>query len=116
MGFIVTYKDKEIWNPSLTVGNLYLEQIASIEKIIGQRSGVISAFDDEIEVDKEILKNFINACLEFLQNSNNSALIAMFAGCIEVSLYIYYLTTDIWLDIPFDLRFLNEKARAIGNI
>jgi len=54
--------------------------------------------------------------MSFLQNSSNSALIAMFAGCIEVSLYSYYLITDIWLEVPFDLRFLNEKARVIANV
>ena len=114
MGYIVTCGDKEIWSPSLTVGNLYFEQISLLEKIVGNGSGVVNSFDDELEIDKQKFETFINFSFEFLRKSNNSALIALSAGCLEVSLYIYYLITDDWLEVPFELRFLNEKARAMA--
>jgi hypothetical protein len=116
MGFIVTCKDKEIWSPSLTTGNLYFEQITSAEKIIGEISGVTNPFDDELEIEEREFEKFINASLRFLQNTNNPALVAMLSGCLEVSLYLNFLITESWLEAPFELRFLNEKAKAMAGI
>lgn len=116
MGFIVICEEKEVWSPSLTVGNLYFEQIISTEKIVDITSGVTNPFDDELEINKEEFKKFINASLKFIQNSNNSALIAMLSGCLEVSIYLYFLITDSWIETPFELRFLNESAKAIANL
>ncbi len=116
MGYIVTCEDREVWSPSLTVGNLYFEQIISMEKIVGEVSGVTNSFDDELEVDGKEFEKFISASLNFLQNTNNPALIAMLSGCLEVSLYLNFSITGNWLETPFELRFLNEKAKAIANI
>ncbi len=116
MGFIVTCGEKEIWNPSLTVGKLYFDQIMSIEKIIDVISGVTSPFDDELEINREEFKEFIDISLKFIQNSNNSALIAMLSGCLEVSIYLNFLIAGIWVETPFELRFLNERAKGIANL
>lgn len=114
MGYIVTCQDKEIWSPSLTVGSLYFEQISSLKKIIGVDNGVTNPFDDELDINKEEFETFINSSFELLTESNNSALLVLSAGCLEVSLYIYFLITDGWLEVPFELRFLNEKAKAMA--
>ncbi len=115
MGYIVTCNGKEIWTPSLTVGILYFEQIQSLEKILEIKSGVIQPFDDELEIDKNIFENFINSLMNYLQKSNNSELTALISGCAEVSIYIYYLITNNWLETPFDLQFLKEKAKSMAN-
>lgn len=115
MGYIVTCENEEVWSPSLTVGNLYFEQINSLEKIVGSSSGVTNPFDDELEIDKQKFESFIKSSLQFLQESNNSALIAMLSGSLEVCLYVYFLITGSWLEVPFELRFLNEKAKSMAN-
>lgn len=115
MGYIVSCENKEIWTPSLTVGSLYFEQVQSLEKILEKESGIIQPFDDELEINKEIFENFINVSLDFLRKSNNSELLALISGCVEVSIYIYYLITDNWLETPFELHFLKEKAKSMAN-
>jgi len=98
MGYIVNCENREIWSPSLTVGSLYFEQISLLEKIVGDKNGVTNPFDDELEINKEEFETFIKSSFEFLKNSNNAALIVMSAGCLEVSLYIYFLITILRTD------------------
>ena len=116
MGFIVTCDEKEVWSPSLTVGNIFYEQISSLEKIIEKESGVTYPFDDELEIDKEKFEIFINESAKFLNQSENAPLIAMLSGCLEVAVYLYFLITDVWLETPTKLNFLSDKARAMAGI
>lgn len=91
MGFVVTCNEREVWKPSLVVGNLFFEQIQSLERIVGQTSGIISPYDDELEVNEDEFRSFIQKCSQFSAESNNPQLKALMSGCLEVSSYLYHL-------------------------
>ncbi len=116
MGYVITCDEKEVWKPSLVVGNLFYEQVQSLEKIVGQPSGIISPYDDELEVSKDEFKSFLLACVKFSSESNNVQLKALMSGCLEVSLYLYNLISASGLELPPDMLAIQDKARMMANI
>ncbi len=115
MGYIVNCENKEIWSPSLTVGKLYFEQIRSLEEILGKNSGIVQPFDDELEINKSTFKIFTDESINLLKNNNNLELTALISGCIEISIYLYYLIDNKWLETPTELISLKEKAKSMAN-
>lgn len=103
MGFVVTCNGRDVWEPSLTVGKLFFEQIQSIEKIVGQYSGITSPYDDELEVDADELKNFLLKCSKFSSESNNAQLQTLMSGCLEVSRHLYHLISGARLETTIEL-------------
>jgi hypothetical protein len=88
MGISVECQGKEIWSPSLQVGNLFFAQIQTLEKVIGKKSEVESFLADCLDIEAEIFDDFIQACMVYLDNTNNTALFARSSGCLEVAIVL----------------------------
>ena len=113
MGFRVHCGNREVWLPSLTVGFLYLDQVQALERAFGLNSGVQSTVSDEIEIDAEAFGEFLKTVLGALQETNNDPLVALAAGCIEVSLALNAKITGAWPKVPRGLEFLLAEARNV---
>ena len=113
MGFSVHCGTREVWLPSLAVGFLYLDQVQALERAFKVKSGVQSTVADEIEINAEGFGEFVKTVLGALQETNNGPLVALSAGCIEVSLALNAYITEAWPTVPEGLEFLLAEARNV---
>jgi hypothetical protein len=113
MGIFVECQGKEIWSPSLRVGNLFFEQIKALEKVIEKKSGVESFLADTLDIDAEIFNDFIQSCIVYLEKTNNTALFAMFSGCIEVAIALNFEITGKMPIVSKRLSILLERASKV---
>lgn len=116
MGYIVVCEDKEIWNPSLTLGNIFFQQVKSLEEIIGESSGIVNSFDDELDIDKDLFKNFTEKCINYFQKSDNKMLEELLIGCVAICIYLYYLIANTWLENPENMIHLQKMAKQFAGM
>jgi hypothetical protein len=78
MGLIFEVNDQSIWQPSQSVGRLFLQAIASLETLVDCQSGITeSNSSDDFEIDPLALRAFVVAVAERLSNSNNESFLAL---------------------------------------
>ena len=106
-------RERVDWNPALTVGFLYLDQVQALERAFRVKSGVESPVGDEIHIDAEVFGEFLKTVLGALQETNNGPLVALSAGCIEVSLALNAYITGAWPTVPKGSEFLLAEARNV---
>lgn len=114
MGVTVVCNEQIVWSPSLTVGNVFFQQIKKMEEILNKESGVSMYLADEIDIDQNTFESFIRNSMAYLEKTQNTPLVAMLSGCIEVSLYLFYLINKRWLETPPALQFLLERAQSMN--
>ena len=115
MGDTVYYKNQNIWNPSLAVGNYFLNNLQNLENLIGIKSGMTSPLADFIEIESEQLTIFVKSLLDYIERTNNVPLLAMITGITEI---ILALNTKVINDIPEVSernRFLIKKSEELFN-
>jgi len=113
MGISVYCGTREVWAPSQAVGILYWEQVQALERAFRVKSGVESPVGDEIQIDAEVFGEFLKTVLGALQETNNGPLLALSAGCIEVSLALNAYITGDWPTVPEGLEFLLAEAKNV---
>jgi hypothetical protein len=113
MGISVECQGKEIWSPSLRVGNLFFAQIQALEKVIGKKSGVEFFLADCLDIEAKVFDDFIQACLVYLENTNNTALFAMSSGCLEIAIALNMQITGKLPVASPRLSVLLERAAKV---
>jgi hypothetical protein len=73
-----------LWDPARKVGEYFLGSVALLERLIELESGVVSDLPDEIEIDDVKLGVFIEEALKRIETTNNTPLIALIAGVLEI--------------------------------
>ena len=106
-------RERVDWNPALTVGFLYLDQVQALERAFRVKSGVESPVGDEIQIDAEVFGEFLKTVLGALQETKNGPLFGLSAGCIEVSLALNFYITGAWPTVPEGLEFLLVEAKNV---
>jgi len=84
MSYGVTCRDRHLWDPARKVGEYFLGSVALLERLIELESGVVSDLPDEIEIDDIKLRVFIEEALNRIETTNNTPLIALIAGVLEI--------------------------------
>ena len=84
MSYGVTCRDRHLWDPACKVGEYFLGSVALLERLIELESGVVSDLPDEIEIDDVKLGVFIEEALKRIETTNNTPLIALIAGVLEI--------------------------------
>jgi hypothetical protein len=113
MGIIVSFNDHIVWEPSQTVGRLFVEQIRTLEHMLNTDSGVTNIVADEVEIDGDKFADFIDICIDTLSRSNNGPLVVMASGCLAVSLSLYAMASGIWPTLPENLNSLLSSAQSV---
>jgi hypothetical protein len=78
--------DQDVWNPSNSVGKLFLATSEAIQVEFGPPSGMGEIIDDECEVDGDTFTDFVTALLARYETSNNRALRFLLEGVIAIGL------------------------------
>ena len=86
MSVIIECNNKEIWSPSLRVGNLFFAQIKALENTLELKSGVDSPLADTYEIDAVTFDTFIKQNLQILETTNNGSLFTLMTGCLEIAI------------------------------
>jgi len=116
MGLIVSSDNRDVWEPSLAVGYLFVDQIHSLERLVGLESGVSPVVSDEVTIDPARFQSFIKGCLRILETSNNGPLVAMTAGPLLIAIALCHAITGKWPPVPEHLRNLVDDAdKVIGS-
>lgn len=113
MGIIVESNGKEVWSPSLRVGNLFFDQVKAMERVLDQKSGVEWSLDDTLEVDPTAFDTFINNALLTLEATNNAALFAMSRGFLEIAIALNAKLQGEWPQVSAKLLPLVENAKRV---
>jgi hypothetical protein len=111
-GYTVYCKDKNIWNPSLVVGNYFLGCIKILEKLIEAESGITS-YADSIEIDSAKLFVFTEKTLDFFEKTNDTPLLAMISGIVEIVIALNIEIGNSELEITAKNHFLFLKAEKV---
>lgn len=113
MGIVVEYDGNELWSPSLRVGNLFVDQIRSLESIVGEKSGIEFSMADTLEVDGPVFNEFIKRALDMLDTTNNGPLFVMSSGCLQVAIALDARITGQWPAVSAKLERLVTNARTV---
>jgi hypothetical protein len=113
MGMIIESNGKEVWSPSLRVGNLFFDQVRAMERVLDQKSGVDSYLDDTLEIDPITYNAFIESALRTLENTNNAALIVMSMGLLEVAIALNAKIHGEWPHVSVKLLPLVANAKNL---
>ena len=113
MGFQVIHKEEIIWSPGLDVGNLFLDQLKALEKIIDHKSGIDSFLADELEVDQAVLEPFINIVLERLEKTNSGPYFALVQGSLQIAIALNAQITGRWPAVSKRLMPIIEGAKTV---
>jgi hypothetical protein len=112
MSVIVECNKKEIWSPSLRVGNLFFDQIKALEKTLELESGVCSPLADTYEIDAATFDTFIKQSLEILETTNNGSLFTLMTGCLEIAIALNAKITGQWPSVSERLNPLLVRAKT----
>jgi len=115
MSVIVECNGKEIWSPSLRVGNLFFEQIRALENTLELESGVDSPLADTYEIDAVTFDTFIKQNLQILETTNNGSLFTLMTGCLEIAIALNAKITGQWPSVSERLNPLVVRAKTAMN-
>lgn len=113
MGMQVSCEDRELWLPSLQVGELFLRQVQTLEAVVGVDSGVSSPLADMIDIERAAFAGFVQQLLSLLETTNNGPLFTLAAGCTAVALALYADITGQWPDVSDRLGPLVRQAQRV---
>jgi hypothetical protein len=114
MGYIVYCKNQSIWNPSLAVGNYFLNSLENLENLIGIKSGMTSPLADSIEIEPEELSNFVSQLLDYIEGTNNTPLLAMISGIMKIILALNAKVNNETPKVTERNQLLIEGFQSLG--
>jgi hypothetical protein len=89
-----------LWEPSLRVGELFLAQVAALERTVGKPGGVTTRVADEIEIDLVQFRAFLEGLLDLVGTSRSRWLAALVSGPAKVGIVLYEKGTGERFEIP----------------
>jgi len=113
MGISVLVDRRNIWNPSLAVGNLFFDQIQAMEQRLNLKSGVECVLDDELQISPGLFGAFVDDTLKILRETNNGPLFALCAGCAQVCIALNAKITGQWPATSDRLQSLVAGAKTV---
>ncbi|ELR97132.1 DUF6086 family protein [Gloeocapsa sp. PCC 73106] len=115
MSVLIECNGKELWSPSLRVGNLFFDQLKALEKVLGLESGVYASLADTYKIDAVIFNTFVKKILQTLETTNNGPLYVLMAGCLEIAIALNAKITGEWPLVSERLNPLVLKAKTAMN-
>jgi hypothetical protein len=85
VSYIFSHRSKVVWSPSLTTGEVYVGQAASLSSICGRSSGLSPMAADYYYIDSQMFASFIQA-LTHTQGLADVVAVNICRGFIVVSL------------------------------
>jgi hypothetical protein len=113
MGVVISTGEKDLWEPSLSVGRLFLDQVTSLERLTGLESGVSPIASDEVQIDPRKFKLFIHGCLRMLERTNNAPLYVLSEGGVKVGIALYHEMFGAWPEVSSTLASLLTSAKTV---
>lgn len=80
MSVLFEHQGALVWDPSLRVATLFLRQIRAIEAALGIVSGLGEIESDEVAVDGEGLRAFVQAAADEIDGSDHGPLRSLLGG------------------------------------
>lgn len=74
LGYWIGIDDKSIWQPSLTIGKLFIAQIRVMENALKLESGFVEQASDMFDINEDQLNVFITKLCEFQAGSHHAVL------------------------------------------
>ena len=113
MSYSVYCEEEYIWGPSLQVGEYFLGNVRMLENILTLESGVTSHLADTIEIDKTKLGDFVKNLFTYFEVSNNTPLIAMVSGTLEVLLALNAKVNGDYPRVTGQIAKLVERSKRV---
>jgi hypothetical protein len=113
MSYDVYCKGENVWQPARRVGDYFLANIKILEKLIESSSGIESHIADDIQIDAEMLSNFVEKTLNFIEKTNNTRLVAMMSGIVEVIVALNAEINNIHPEVTPKNRSLIERSKKV---
>ncbi|MCM2412806.1 DUF6086 family protein [Streptomyces sp. RKAG290] len=82
----------DVWNPSSSVARLFVDQGASLSRLLNVDSGIGEIVEDECRVDGPAFEGFTALLVAKYQEVNNAALRSLLSGFIPLALVLVQRT------------------------
>jgi len=113
MGFVFELDEQRSWNPSYNVGWVYVEQLRTLERLFGLRSGVEYTAKETLRLDLPVLQRFVDWVLRVLPTIEERALLVLVAGCCQVTIALLDKAAGQTTKAPPGYEWLVEAARNL---
>lgn len=113
MGIIVECNEQELWSPSLGVGNFFFAQIKALELLVQESSGISAIDGDLFNIDADLFQNFIKVVIKKLEETNNTPLLALSSGCLEICIALNAKITGKWPTVSPQLESLLTRSQKV---
>ncbi len=113
MGILIERNDEEVWSPSMGAGTLFIDQVAALEKWLGQESGIVGTLPDTFKIDAPKVTTFIRHALQELDKTNDGPLFALASGCNEIMIALNARMTGNWPQAGEQTQPIVERARSV---
>ncbi len=113
MSYDIYCKGENVWQPANRVGNYFFDNIRSLEKLIEANSGVTIKMADSLEIDPVIFGDFVEKTLSFIEDTNNTSLVAMMSGIVEVIIGLNADINGFHPEVTSKNRLLIEKSKKV---
>lgn len=113
MSVLFECNGEKIWFPSNGPAWMWVDQIASLERWLGQPSGVGAIESDMCEIDAATFVAFVQRALAELERTNHRILFALASGCVEVAISLNARITGEWPVGGEQTGILIQQARTV---
>jgi len=113
MSYIVECKGETVWQPARRVGDYFLANISILENLIESNSGIASTIEDDIQIDPELFSDFVIKTVNFIEVTNNTPLLAMMSGIIEVIVALNVKINGNQLEVTLKNQSLIERSKKV---
>ena len=113
MSYVVDCKGVTVWQPARRVGDYFLGNIKILEKLVETDSGITSHVADGMEIDPVIFNGFVEKTLEYIEKTNNTALVAMMSGIIEINIALNADINGFYPEITSKNRTIIERSKKV---
>lgn len=89
MSVCFLHGDADVWNPSSSVADVFMQHVLALEQLVGLPSGLSPGNSDEIEIDSNTLRAFLGELHARLAISNHRALLSLTAPASKILCALY---------------------------
>lgn len=88
MSYYFTVSGKDVWDPALRIGHLFVSLAEGAAVVLGVPSGLSPSDDDTCEVEPQVFLRFVGALVECYSSSRHPVRRSLIRGILLTSLVI----------------------------
>jgi len=111
MGYIFEKNDVTVWSPSLDVARLFLASVRQLEQQVHLPSGLAETMSDTIEIDPNLLLEFVRTLFLTSNTSNQSLSILLHGPIVHLIALLYAVMPSA--QVPTVQEKWNEEAKSL---